>query len=48
MPAVKTHGPEEPWLVPRGGEGDAKMVERFLTSRLVVVKELIETAVMGD
>jgi hypothetical protein len=48
MPAVKTHGLEEPWLSSRGGEGDAKMVERFLNSRLAVVKELIETAVMGD
>lgn len=48
MPAVKTHGLEEPWLSPRGGEADAKMVARFLNSRLAVVKELIETAVMGD
>jgi hypothetical protein len=45
---VKTHGLEEPWLAPRAGETDVQLVDRFLESRLTVVKELIETAVMGE
>jgi hypothetical protein len=30
------------------GDGDGKMAEPFLNSRMAVGKELIETAVMGD
>ena len=48
MPAVKTHRLEEPWLSRRAGDGDGKMADPFLNSRMAVGKELIETAVMGD
>jgi len=45
--AVRTHGIEDEWLTPLADEDQGSTLERFLTQRLHLIKNLINDAVLG-